>query len=365
MTIQMINGFPVYAVTKKEVEYHPSYFQQQAEKWVEGAKKDKLSDEELENLKKKYNSSNMSKKDSIALLGDLVEAGIISKGRASAIYLGLIPLDESKINPTKTEGVLTKCDDVSDGKSNLLGMFGGLGTMLEVGGLDYYKNLYEYSKANTDVDVDNSQHFQDYRKFLEILEQLNGVQSTFRQREVSEQRAASEQASASSHGNYHGTLKMGYLHSEFSPVSGQELHMKYDESSTEDDPVMFVEGTDIQGNPFTRKIHLNAVDAKNATPAEMTALRVHLAQQGDKSVKSSSGIPLKALSGHQNVNSIMDFKQYYENWAFNLKNAGFKQNADVYMSELERYLSYYRTKGTAISDMDDSNDRNEARSRLA
>ena len=118
MTIQMVNGYPVYAVTKKEVAYHPSYFQQQAEKWVEGSKKDKLSDEELENLKKKYNSTNMSKEDSIALMGELVEAGIISKGRATAIYLGITPLDESKINPTKPEGVLTKCDDVSDRKNH-------------------------------------------------------------------------------------------------------------------------------------------------------------------------------------------------------------------------------------------------------
>ena len=172
MTIQMVNGYPVYAVTKKEVAYHPSYFQQQAEKWVEGSKKDKLSDEELENLKKKYNSTNMSKEDSIALMGELVEAGIISKGRAIAIYLGITPLDESKINPTKPEGVLTKCDDVSDRKNHAFGSLGGLGTMLDVGGLDSYKNLYEYSKAATDVDVNKSQHFQDDRKFLEILEQL-------------------------------------------------------------------------------------------------------------------------------------------------------------------------------------------------
>lgn len=46
------------------------------------------------------------------------------------------------------------------------------GNELEVGGLDSYKNLYEYSKAATDVDVNKSQHFQDDRKFLEILEQL-------------------------------------------------------------------------------------------------------------------------------------------------------------------------------------------------
>lgn len=172
MTIQMVNGYPVYAVTKKEVAYHPSYFQQQLEKWEEGSKKDKLSEEELESLKKRYNSANMSKEESIALTGELVEAGIISKGRATAIYLGITPLDESKINPTKPEGVLTKCDDVSGRNNHGFGNWGGLGTMLGVGGLDSYKNLYEYSKAATDVDVSKSQHFQDYRKFLEILQQL-------------------------------------------------------------------------------------------------------------------------------------------------------------------------------------------------
>ena len=156
------------------------------------------------------------------------------------------------------------------------------------------------------------------------------------------QNGINEQSSAAPNGHYHGTLKMGYLHSGFSPVSGHELHMKYDEGSTDDDPIMFVEGKDIQGKKFTQKIHLNDVDVENATPAEMTALRVHLAQQGDKSVKTSSGIPLMALSSHQDINTTMDFKQYYENWASNLKNAGFKQNADIYMSELERYLFHYR-----------------------
>lgn len=156
----MVNGYPVYAVTKKEVAYHPSYFQQQLEKWEEGSKKDKLSEEELESLKKRYNSANMSKEESIALTGELVEAGIISKGRATAIYLGITPLDESKINPTKPEGVLTKCDDVSGRNNHGFGNWGGL---------DSYKNLYEYSKAATDVDASKSQHFQDYRKFLEIL----------------------------------------------------------------------------------------------------------------------------------------------------------------------------------------------------
>ena len=172
----------------------------------------------------------------------------------------------------------------------------------------------------------------------------NNMRNVFGQSEIS------GKSSSTPSGNYHGTLKMGYLHSEFSPVSGQELHMKYDESSTDDDPVMYVEGKDIQGKTFTQKIHLNHVNAENATPAEMTALRVHLAQQGDKSVKASSGIPLMALGSYQDVNTAMDFKQYYENWASNLENAGLKQNAGIYMSELERYLFYHRTKGVTFSD---------------
>lgn len=155
-------------------------------------------------------------------------------------------------------------------------------------------------------------------------------------------RGLGNQSLSAEGGSYHGTLKMGYLHSEFSPVTGQELHMKYDDSSTEEDPVMLVEGKDIQGNDFVKKIHLKDVDPKNATPAEITALRTHLAQQGDRSIKTSSGIPLKALGSYQNVNSSMNFKQYYEDWASNLKHAGFHQNADLYMSELERYLFYHR-----------------------
>ena len=72
----------------------------------------------------------------------------------------------------------------------------------------------------------------------------NNMRNVFGQSEIS------GKSSSTPSGNYHGTLKMGYLHSEFSPVSGQELHMKYDESSTDDDPVMYVEGKDIQGKTF-------------------------------------------------------------------------------------------------------------------
>lgn len=172
MTIRMINGYPVYAVTRNEVEYHPSYFQQQAETWVEGSKRDKLSEQEIEALKKKFNTSNMSKKDTVALFGELVEAGIMSISTARDIYCGAIPLDTSRINPTKPQGVLTKCDD-SGRTPFVFGNIGGLGTMLRIGGLTSYRSWYEYAKSATDVDVNKSSYFQEYRQFLHVLEQMN------------------------------------------------------------------------------------------------------------------------------------------------------------------------------------------------
>ncbi len=165
MAIQMINGYPIHAVTRAEVAYHPSYFQQQAETWVEGSKRDQLSEEEIENLKKKYPSAGMSKEDTVALFGELVEAGIMSLSTARDIYCGAVPLDTRNINPTKTQGVLTRCDGASE-------VFGGLGAMFNVGGLGSYRNWYEYAKKTTDVDVENSRYFQEYRQFLNVLDQL-------------------------------------------------------------------------------------------------------------------------------------------------------------------------------------------------
>lgn len=173
MTIRTINGFQVYAVTRNEVEYKPSCFQQQAEKWVEGSKRDQLSEEELDALKKKYHSGNMSREDTVALMGELVEAGIISRSTARGIYCGAVPLDVSKINPTKTQGTLTKSSIVSNTGLNIPGTLGGLGTMFGVSGLAAYKNWYEYAKSSTDVDVDQSAYFQDCKKYLEIMEQLS------------------------------------------------------------------------------------------------------------------------------------------------------------------------------------------------
>ena len=119
MTMTSINGFPIYAVTIKEVPCELSYFAKQASTWVEGSRRNQLSEEEIQDLKSRY-----------------------------------------------------KCDDAFESKMNFAGAFGGMGTMLGVGGLDSYRSWYEYAKSVTDVDVDTSKYFQDCRRYLDILEQL-------------------------------------------------------------------------------------------------------------------------------------------------------------------------------------------------
>lgn len=172
MAMTTINGFPIYAVTQKEVPCELSYFAKQSLTWVEGSKRDQLTQEEIADLKNRYHSKNMTEKEKTSLFGELVEAGIMSKATASFIYHGVTPMDESKIDPTKPQDVLTKCDDASDGKLNFANGFSGLGTMLGVGGMGSYKNWYEYSKENTDLDVEKSKYFQEYRYFLDVLAQI-------------------------------------------------------------------------------------------------------------------------------------------------------------------------------------------------
>ena len=63
--------------------------------------------------------------------------------------------------------------------------------------------------------------------------------------------------------------------------NGQELHLNYDESSTEDNPVIKAWGIDSYGNDYEALIYVNKVNPRNATVAEMKALEAHLKKQGD------------------------------------------------------------------------------------
>ncbi len=116
--------------------------------------------------------------------------------------------------------------------------------------------------------------------------------------------------------------------------------MKYDESSSKEDPVMYVEGKDSSGKAFQARIHLNEIDMNNASLTEMTALRVHLAKEGDHAIKSHANIPLMALIGERDVNQKMDFEQFFRELASMSCREGNMYKEEQYMSELERYLLF-------------------------
>ena len=127
----------------------------------------------------------------------------------------------------------------------------------------------------------------------------------------------------------------GCLFSGGNGRSGQEIHMKYDESSTEEDPVIRAWGIDSKGNEYEQLIHVNEVDPQNATPVEMKALEEHLFATKDEVITSpgSRGIGsiLSSLSGFD-VNEKLNFVQYM--------NEGAAITMDK--SSAKRYLLYYR-----------------------
>lgn len=167
MTIGQVNGHSVYMVTKKEVNYTPSAFMQAYDTWEEGTQKSQLSDEELNSLKGKYNSNQLSDKESIEFFGDLVRAGVLSKGNALTIYNGVIPLDVSNYNGT-TQGSLTKCNatDAAQGRP-----FDSISNGGDKGYSDF-ASAFEEIKGLSSGKSDSSSYMKSFDGFLQIMEQL-------------------------------------------------------------------------------------------------------------------------------------------------------------------------------------------------
>lgn len=161
----------------------------------------------------------------------------------------------------------------------------------------------------------------------------------------------SSQASFSKQADAH--LKLGYLYYKVDLVSGQELYMNYDESSTEDDPVMLAEGIDIHGNTFQTKIHLNEIDVNHASLVEMTALNVHLGKQGDQAVKDHFSFPLETLSNRCNLTEKMDFEQYFSDITSKFQTAGISEKVNLYKNELERYLFFQNAGRLRVKNEDE------------
>lgn len=122
---------------------------------------------------------------------------------------------------------------------------------------------------------------------------------------------------------------------------GGTVNVKYHESSTQDDPVVMIWGMDAQGKEYENTVHLNDIDINHATPAEMIALNAHLTKIGDKSVAAADPGALWISFGTGNdVNSKMDFGQYFKDYIAMQELGNNKSGAALYQCQLERYIFF-------------------------
>ena len=113
---------------------------------------------------------------------------------------------------------------------------------------------------------------------------------------------------------------------------GEEIHMKYDTSSTDADPVIYAWGKNADGSEYQQKIHVNQINPKNATAIEMIALHAH---QG-KSTFDDEGRAITDAAAAFGTHEKMDYAQFIEDYIDMLLKA--KQKSSLERMGTERYL---------------------------
>ncbi len=93
------------------------------------------------------------------------------------------------------------------------------------------------------------------------------------------------------------------------PSSGETIHMKYDPSSTDADPVIYAWGKNADGSTYEQKIHINQIDPRNATAIEITALHAH---QGTCTFDSEFAVATAASAF--GIHEKMDYKQFLDDF---------------------------------------------------
>lgn len=127
----------------------------------------------------------------------------------------------------------------------------------------------------------------------------------------------------------HFTLRMGGLFS-YGDGFGRTIYMDYDESSTEDDPVIYAEGIGDDGKPYKTKIHVNDINPYNATYLEMTALALHTGNMDGLS-------PISPTSGHH---SYFEKENYIKSFASVISDFNLLKATAQIQSETERLNTY-------------------------
>lgn len=123
-------------------------------------------------------------------------------------------------------------------------------------------------------------------------------------------------------------------------ISGS-AHVKYDESSTEEDPVVYIWGKDSNGKPYESKVHLNDVDSYNATPAEMIALSAHLGKIG-QNIPGSNMNTIGLLACGFDVNTKTNCVKFAETYIEMQKVCHNTSEVNVCQLQLERFIFFYQ-----------------------
>lgn len=156
MNISSLGGINVYSLTRddmKNVYKGGSDFQQAMER------KNGLTDEELEELKNKYNSNDsMSDKETADLMNDLANMGILSNNFARDISFGFVPMSMEDLHKTSLEA----CH----------GNYSALNVIGRVRGFDSMQATYEKVKAISPSDEYTKKYLADYETYMSILEKI-------------------------------------------------------------------------------------------------------------------------------------------------------------------------------------------------
>lgn len=136
--------------------------------WEVGETKESLSEEEIEKLRTKYNTNNMSDKDNIALLGELVGMGVLTKMEAACIYNGVIPLSSDMNRDT-----MKKCD--VDYNSSTIKAGNSPST---TDWLEHYQEFLMQVLSNTTANIEESNIIKSYQEYVDILSRMSAKKAT-------------------------------------------------------------------------------------------------------------------------------------------------------------------------------------------
>ena len=134
------------------------------------------------------------------------------------------------------------------------------------------------------------------------------------------------------------------LYSTGGMSTGQSMHLVYDESSTEENPVMKAWGVDSKGEDYEELIYINQINPRYATTPEMKALEIHLQKTGDSVLTAQMPRHQNLIGGAVNafdVHEKIDFIQLFHEIADKTMEPGRDVTARL---DADRFLYWWMTK---------------------